>query len=122
MSLFAGLEEIVEANKPMSELTWFKLGGPARYFVRPRSEKELLEVIRRCHDSEVPMYVLGSGSNLLVADEGLDAIDRVAGHAFGLPDVVADFEQPLHSGDAAFFPADLERRDPPDERTIDELP
>ena len=73
MSLFAGLEEIVKQNEPMSRHTWFRLGGPARWFVRPRSKDELLEVVRRCHENEVAIYVLGKGSNILVVDEGLDA-------------------------------------------------
>jgi UDP-N-acetylmuramate dehydrogenase len=58
----------------MAEHTWFKLGGPARYFVEPRDEQELLEVVRRCHENSVEMYVLGRGSNLLVADEGVNGV------------------------------------------------
>ncbi len=74
MNLFAGLEEIVRENEPMSQRTWFKLGGPARYFVEPRQEQELLEVVRRCHENSVEMYVLGRGSNLLVADAGVSGV------------------------------------------------
>ena len=74
MNLFAGLEAIVKENEPMSRWTWFKLGGPARYFVEPRQEQELLEVVRRCHENSVEMHVLGRGSNLLVADEGVGGV------------------------------------------------
>jgi UDP-N-acetylmuramate dehydrogenase len=58
----------------MTEYTWFKLGGAARYFVEPRSEQELLDVVHRCHENSIDMYVLGRGSNLLVKDEGIDGV------------------------------------------------
>lgn len=74
MNLFAGLEAIVKENEPMAPRTWFRLGGPARYFVEPRGEQELLEVVRRCHENSVEMYVLGRGSNLLVADAGVSGV------------------------------------------------
>jgi UDP-N-acetylmuramate dehydrogenase len=74
MNLFAGLEEIVKQNEPMARHTWFRLGGAARWFVRPRSKQELLEIVHRCHENEVVIYVLGRGSNILVADEGLDGV------------------------------------------------
>ncbi|HOD80642.1 MAG: UDP-N-acetylenolpyruvoylglucosamine reductase [Planctomycetes bacterium ADurb.Bin126] len=71
MTLFAGLEEIVSENEPMAPHTWFRLGGSARYFVRPRNVDELKEAVCRCRDNNVPMYVLGSGANLLVDDAGV---------------------------------------------------
>jgi len=80
MNLFAGLEQIVKNNVPMSEHTWFRLGGPVRYFVEPTSQEQLLEVVHRCHENNVAIYVLGRGSNLLVADEGLDAVVIHLGH------------------------------------------
>ncbi|MCP4706988.1 MAG: FAD-binding protein, partial [Planctomycetes bacterium] len=84
MSLWTGLEEIVEYDEPMSEHTWFRLGGAARYFIRPRNEKELKEVVSRCHDNSVVMYVLGRGSNVLIVDEGLDgAVVQLLDQHFG---------------------------------------
>jgi len=84
MSLWTGLEEIVKYDEPMSEHTWFRLGGPARYFIRPQNEKELKEVIGRCHDNSVQMYVLGRGSNVLIVDEGLDgAVVQLLDQHFG---------------------------------------
>ncbi len=74
MSLFAGLESIVKENVPLSQYTWFQLGGPARYFVEPTSKEQLLEVIKRCQDNGLRIYVLGNGSNLLVADKGVDGV------------------------------------------------
>ena len=69
--LFAGLEEIVSCDEPMAGRTWLRIGGPATYFIRPRNLEELKQVVRRCRDGEVPMYVLGEGANLLVDDAGV---------------------------------------------------
>ena len=71
MKLFAGLEEIVKTDEPMAPHTWLSIGGPASYFVSPRNVDEMLEVVKRCNEHEVPMYALGSGANLLVDDAGV---------------------------------------------------
>ncbi len=69
---FAGLHEIVEENVALAPYTWYRIGGPARYFVRPRSVQELQESARRCTENDIPIYVLGLGANLLVGDNGVD--------------------------------------------------
>jgi UDP-N-acetylmuramate dehydrogenase len=69
---FAGLHEIVEENVALAPHTWYKIGGPARYFVRPRSVEELQQAARRCTENDIPIYVLGLGANLLVGDNGVD--------------------------------------------------
>jgi UDP-N-acetylmuramate dehydrogenase len=71
MSIFSGLEEIVKTNYPLGKSTWYGLGGPADYFITPNTIEQLQEVIKRCNENNVPIYVLGFGSNLLVSDEGL---------------------------------------------------
>ncbi len=73
MNLFAGLEEITTENEPLGKYTWYRIGGPARYFVRPRSKEELGTVIRRCRENNFPWKVLGQGANLLISDKGLNA-------------------------------------------------
>ena len=72
MNLFANLDEIVKENVPMAQHTWFKLGGPARYFISPQTHDQLQEVVKRCQENNLDIFVLGRGSNLLVADEGID--------------------------------------------------
>lgn len=72
MSLFADLEMIVKCDEPMANHTWYKLGGPAKYFITPQSQQQLLEVTKRCHDNNIDIYVLGGGSNLLITDSGID--------------------------------------------------
>ena len=84
MSIFSGYEEIVEQNHPLAPHTWYRLGGPADYFLRPRNAKELKEVVRRCNENHLPIYLMGFGSNLLVRDEGVrGAVIKLEGEEFG---------------------------------------
>lgn len=69
---FAGLESIVTENAPLAPLTWYKIGGPAKYLVRPTSIEQTQEAARRCVEYGVPIYVLGLGANVLVNDNGVD--------------------------------------------------
>ena len=69
---FSGLEAIVTEHVPLAPRTWYKIGGPARWFVQPRSVEELQEAVARCRENDVRMYVLGLGANLLVGDQGVD--------------------------------------------------
>lgn len=69
---FSGLDEIVQENVPLAPYTWYKIGGPARWFIRPRSLEELQEASRRCVENNLRIYVLGLGANLLVSDQGVE--------------------------------------------------
>ena len=71
MSIFNGLSSIVEADYPLAKHTWYAIGGPADYFVRPQTVEELQEVMIRCRDNDIRTYVVGLGSNLLIPDEGV---------------------------------------------------
>ncbi len=73
MNIFIGLEKIIETNHPLSKHTWYGLGGPADYFIRPKTVKQLKEVVLQCNENKIQIYVLGFGSNLLISDEGLRA-------------------------------------------------
>jgi len=85
MSIFSGLEEIVKINYPLGKSTWYGLGGPADYFIRPKTIEQLQEVIKRCNENNVPIYVLGFGSNLLVSDQGLrSAVIKLESEQFSL--------------------------------------
>lgn len=84
MTIFSGLEEIVEQDHPLAPHTWYRLGGPADYFLRPRSVEELQEVVQRCRENHVPLHVMGFGSNLLIGDEGVrGAVVKLEGGHFG---------------------------------------
>lgn len=83
MSIFSGLDEIVEQDHVLAPHTWYRLGGPADYLIRPRTVKELKEVVRRCNESHIRLYVMGFGSNLLVSDEGVrGAVIKLEGEEF----------------------------------------
>ncbi len=69
-------------NEPMALHTTFKIGGPARLAVFPKSEKEISDVIKKCKEENVRYMVIGNGSNLLVADEGIEAVVIILGKDF----------------------------------------
>ena len=73
MNIFSDLEKIVETDYPLAKNTWYGLGGPADYFIRPENVDQLKDVALRCNENQIPIYVLGFGSNLLISDEGLRA-------------------------------------------------
>ena len=68
---FAPFKEIVRANVPMAMHTWLQLGGQAEFFAEPRTEEEFLSLLRVCRQNNVPVRILGLGSNILVSDEGV---------------------------------------------------
>ena len=63
-------EENVLKDEPMRKHTTFRIGGPADYFVTPESKEEIREIIALCKKENVPYYIVGNGSNLLVGDKG----------------------------------------------------
>lgn len=64
-------EDNIEVNVEMKEHTSFKVGGPVDVLVTPESYDEVMKIIKMCKREEVPYYILGNGSNLLVKDGGL---------------------------------------------------
>ncbi|HCO95695.1 MAG TPA: UDP-N-acetylenolpyruvoylglucosamine reductase [Phycisphaerales bacterium] len=71
MSIFSGLEQIVETHYQLARRTWYGLGGPADYFIRPKTIEQLREIVDRCNENGIRIYVMGFGSNLLIGDDGL---------------------------------------------------
>jgi len=83
MGFLNGLKEIVRQGEPLAMHTWFQLGGPAEYFAEPTNPEELIALVERCREEEVPMRVLGRGSNILVRDEGVPGmVIRLSAAAF----------------------------------------
>jgi UDP-N-acetylmuramate dehydrogenase len=60
----------IQENIPLAPLTTFKVGGPAHYFVDCQSESEVQQAVTHADEHKLPLFVLGGGSNLVVADEG----------------------------------------------------
>jgi UDP-N-acetylmuramate dehydrogenase len=63
-------EENVHTDEPMSRHTTFRIGGNADYFVKPGNADEVAAVIVVCREYNIPYFILGNGSNLLVSDDG----------------------------------------------------
>lgn len=66
--------EIVRENEPLAPRCWLRMGGAAEFFAEPRDEDQLVALIRRCREEDVPVRVLGGGSNLLIRDEGVPGV------------------------------------------------
>jgi UDP-N-acetylenolpyruvoylglucosamine reductase len=64
----------IEERVPLSRFTTVGIGGPARLLARPSSEQELEEALRSASEREAAVVTIGLGSNLLVADGGVDAL------------------------------------------------
>lgn len=65
------LEEPMEFDVPLAPWTTFRVGGPADALARPRSEEELIRLIRFARKSGIPITVLGGGANVVVGDAGI---------------------------------------------------
>lgn len=63
-------KERVLIDEPMKKHTTFRVGGNADYFVMPRTTEEVQQVVALCKKENLPYYILGNGSNLLVGDKG----------------------------------------------------
>jgi UDP-N-acetylmuramate dehydrogenase len=74
MHLFDDFREIVQADEPLAPQIWFRLGGHAAYLARPRTLDQLLGLLRRSREAGLPLKILGGGSNVLVRDEGVQAL------------------------------------------------
>jgi UDP-N-acetylmuramate dehydrogenase len=61
----------LERDRPLADLTSFKIGGPADLFVSVNDEEQLAAAIAAAYRHSVPVFCLGSGSNLLVSDRGI---------------------------------------------------
>lgn len=63
-------EEQILREEPMRLHTTFRIGGPAQFFVIPRTQEEAAAAVRLCRSEGAPYYIIGNGSNLLVSDKG----------------------------------------------------
>jgi UDP-N-acetylmuramate dehydrogenase len=83
MSSLSDFADITQDDVPLAPCTWLKVGGPAQKVISPRSVDELEAVIRCCFEGDIPVRMLGAGSNILVPDAGVPGVVvRLAGDAF----------------------------------------
>lgn len=62
--------EQIKKNEPLAAHTTFRIGGPADFLIIPKKAEEIGQILSLCVKEDIPYYVLGNGSNVLVADEG----------------------------------------------------
>jgi UDP-N-acetylmuramate dehydrogenase len=97
--------ERVRFDAPLAPYTWWRIGGPADALVDVTSEDELAFVLRRVFKRRLPMFVLGSGSNLLVGDGGIRGIVlRLVGEFATLSTRVEDGAVVVQAGGSASLP------------------
>jgi UDP-N-acetylmuramate dehydrogenase len=65
---------LIREKVPLAPLTTFGVGGPARYFVEAGSEAAVIEAVEFARSRQLPLFVLGGGSNLVVADAGFPGL------------------------------------------------
>ena len=73
LSGIVGSDNVI-ADEPMSRHTSFRIGGPCDYFVLPHTTEEIQKLVSFCKESDIPYFILGNGSNLLVNDTGFRGI------------------------------------------------
>ena len=72
----------VLVNEPMGKHTTYRIGGPASFYVRVDSLGCLSQLVRTCIQNDMPYFVAGRGSNLLVSDDGFDGVVITLGRDF----------------------------------------
>ena len=73
LKYFLDNDEILE-NENLNKHTTFQLGGPAKFFTKPKSIKKIIKIIHLCKEFSINYFILGNGSNLLVSDKGFDGL------------------------------------------------
>ena len=87
---FDGLRGKVTEQAPMSGITWFQVGGPAQVLFQPADTDDLASLLKKL-PAEVPVMVVGIGSNLLVRDGGVaGVVVRLSAKGFGAVNQLSD--------------------------------
>ena len=69
------------ANQPLADLTWFRVGGPAQVLFMPEDEDDLAGLLAAL-PADIPVTVIGLGSNLIVRDGGVEGVVVRLGRGF----------------------------------------
>jgi len=69
--LFAAMRGAVRERVPLGPMMHLRIGGPADWLLEPYAEEDVALVVRACRDADVPLRVLGGGSNVVIADTGV---------------------------------------------------
>jgi len=64
----------LQNNVQLKNYTTFRIGGPAKYFIEAKNKKEIIEALKWAKNNNLPFFILGGGSNLLVSDKGYNGV------------------------------------------------
>lgn len=90
IKLFNELKCEYAENEPMSRHTTFKIGGAAKLVVYPESEEQISAIVQCAKENNIRLITVGNGSNLLVADEGIDACVMILDEHFAQIKLIGD--------------------------------
>lgn len=68
------LKDKIQADIELKNLTTLKIGGAARFFVSAETEEDVVEAVNFADEHDLPIFVLGGGSNVLISDKGFDGL------------------------------------------------
>ena len=74
MSMISGFEDVVKENEPLAPYTRLKLGGVAECFAQPETREQLIGLVKRFSEKEMPIRLLGAGSNTLIRNQGVGGL------------------------------------------------
>lgn len=84
MSWQSGLEHCLRPDESLAQYCWLRLGGHAEFFAEPTNDEDLQLIVNRCQENDLPIRLLGGGSNLLISDRGVRGVVlSLAAPAFG---------------------------------------
>lgn len=74
MSFPDDLMHLIRPDEPMGPLVWLGIGGPARFFAEPVEETDIQKLVQAASSQNLPIRILGGGSNILVREAGVDGL------------------------------------------------
>ena len=72
----------IKENEMMAKHTYYGIGGPADAYITPQDRNDLSTILQYANKNSIPAYFIGSGSNLLVSDEGINGLVLSPGKSF----------------------------------------
>ena len=72
----------IKENEMMAKHTYYGIGGPANAYITPQDRNDLSTILQYANKNSIPAYFIGSGSNLLVSDEGINGLVLSPGKSF----------------------------------------
>lgn len=78
----AGFKAEMLVNEPMAQYTTFRIGGPCDCMVKVNCKECFAETVKYCRENDIPYYIVGKGSNILVSDKGLRGVVILISSAF----------------------------------------